>query len=317
MQRILASISLVICLIVGSPGWAPAGDKEEREGGIVGTGIVGTITELGSIYVNGQHIRFSEDLSVASPLGNRPASLLVPGETVIVEAARKGDAWYAGSIKAYLPIIGPVSFVAPRRLAVMGVLIDIPDDATSIADFVGAKVMEGDWIAVSGLWKEDDVAASRIEKITGLSMASVIGTYRSDGAGDRVGAVRIRGVDVRHARPLDVLTVQGTPTPDGLNAETVAVGLFTGPVGEVLVEGYLSQPDIQGAYTVQGSGLLSYVANPTMTIDPGRGLFCGIPQGVTKIERVLDLPEALSPRDDRLREFHDSRTLPCIEGPGP
>jgi hypothetical protein len=317
MQRILASFLLAICLTVGAVGVAMAEDKEEREGGIVGTGIVGTNTELGSVYVNGQHVRFDENQVVASPLGNRPASSLVPGETVIVEAAREGDAWHASSIRAYLPIVGPISSVAPRHLEVMGALVEIPDDAISISSFAGTELAEGDWIAASGLWKGDTVTASRIERIVRLPLASVVGTYRSDGAAKRVGPVRMRGADIQHARLLDVLTVQGTPTPDGLDVESVAIGLFTGPVGEVLFEGYLSQPDIEGAYTVQGSGLLAYVPSPTMTINPSRGLFCGEPQGVTRIERILDLPEALSPRDERLREFHDSRTMPCIEGPGP
>jgi len=315
MQRILVTIFWAICFAGVALGPVAAQDKEEREGGIVGTGIVGTITELGSIYVNGQHIRFDESQIVISPLGDRPASSLVPGDTVVVEASREGGAWQASSIKAYLPIVGPVESVGLQSLEVMGAQVEIPESAASVADFVGGEVGVGDWIAVSGLWKGAAVAASRIEKITALRMASVVGTYRPDGAENRVGAVLIRGLDIRHARPLDVLTVQGRPTPAGLDAETVAIGLFAGPVGEVLVEGYLSRPNIQGAYTVQGSGLLAYVANPSMAIDSSRGLFCGNPEGVTRIKRVLDLPETVSLRDNLLRDFRGSSTTPCADQP--
>lgn len=316
MQRIRPLIVFAILLMAGWPGLLPAQDNDEREGGIVGTGIVGTITELGSIYVNGQHIRFDANLSVTSPLGDRPASSLVPGDTVVVEAAREIDGgWQARSMKAYLPIVGPVAAVAPRRLEIMGALIEIPENAASIADFVGAEVANGDWIAVSGLWRGDVVTASRIEKIAPLPMASVVGTYSSDGASRRVGTVPLLGIDIQHARPLDVLTVQGRPTTVGLEGETVTIGLFTGPVGEVLFEGYLSEPDLEGAYTVQGSGFLAFVANPEMAIDPDRGLFCGSPLGVTTIERVLELPESAGLRHDLLRDFRDNRSIPCTDPP--
>jgi len=312
MQRILAFLCLTLLVTAASP----AEDKEEREGGIVGTGIVGTVTELGSIYVNGQHVTFDDALPVTSPLGGRLASSLVPGETVVVEADRQESAWHARSIKAYLPIVGPVASVAPRHIEVMGAVIEIPDNAGSLAAFVGNAVEAGDWVAVSGLWKGDAVAASRIETIAALPMASVVGTYRADPPAVRVGTVRLRGVALEHARPLDVLTSQGTPTPDGLEVAAVAIGLFSGPVGEVLFEGYLSEPDIEGAYTVQGSGLLAYVGSPGMAVDPSRGLFCGDPQGVTTIERVLDLPEAASAREARLQDLRADPPLPCLDPSG-
>lgn len=194
----------------------------------------------------------------------------------------------------------------------MGVRIEIPEDAVSVASFAGGAVVAGDWIAVSGLWRGDSIVASRIERIPGLPMASAVGTYRSDDTVDRVGAVRLHGVDLQHARPLDVLTVQGAPVADGLQVESVAIGLFSGPVGEVLFEGYLSEPDIEGAYTVQGSGLLSYVASPGMAIDPDRGLFCGDPQGITNIERVVDLPEDAAARGSLLKNFEDDSNLTCF-----
>jgi hypothetical protein len=139
----------------------------------------------------------------------------------------------------------------------MGALVEIPDDAISISSFAGTELAEGDWIAASGLWKGDTVAASRIERIVRLPLASVVGTYRSDGAAKRVGPVRMRGADIQHARLLDVLTVQGTPTPDGLDVESVAIGLFAGPVGDVLFEGYLSRQcrrDAPGGSPPAGDG---------------------------------------------------------------
>jgi len=217
MRRIFASILLVVCLSVGLFGTAAAQDKEEREGGIVGTGIVGTITELGSIYVNGQHIRFDQNLSVVSPLGERPASTLVAGDTIVAEAIRQGDGWNARSLRAYLPIVGPVTKIIESQIEILGALVEVPESVSSIAELAGIGINEGDWVAVSGLWRGDAVVASRIERIDPLPMASVVGTYRSDGGEDRVGAVRMIGVDIQHARPLDVLTVQGAPPQNGID----------------------------------------------------------------------------------------------------
>jgi hypothetical protein len=50
-----------------------------------------------------------------------------------------------------------------------------------------------------------------------------------------------------------------------------------------------------------------------MAIDPSRGLFCGTPAGVTRIERVLDLPEPVSLRDDLLKSFGDRPAIPCVK----
>ncbi len=315
MKRILASILLVVLFSVGAFGAAAAQDKEEREGGIVGTGIVGTITEVGSIYVNGQHIRFDQDQSVASPLGERLASTLVAGETVIAEAIRDGDAWHARSLRAYLPIVGPVTKIVEGQIEILGALVEVSENAASIAELAGGAITEGDWVAVSGLWRGGVVVASRIERVDPLPMASVVGTYRSEAGEGRVGSVRMLDIDIQHARPLDVLTVQGAPTPDGIEVEAVTIGLFTGPVGEVLIEGYLSEPNIEGAYTVQGSGMLAFVANPGMSVDPERGLFCGSARGVTTIERILDLPESVSLRDDLLKAFRDRSAEPCVSRP--
>ncbi|MCP4305609.1 MAG: hypothetical protein GY788_12195 [bacterium] len=319
MPRILAATLFAALLAAGASNVFSSEIQEEREGGIVATGIVGTITELGSIYMNGQHVRFDEGLSVASPLGERPASSLVPGETVVVEALRRGDDWQADVLRAYLPLVGPISRLGERSLTMLGATVVIPEDALSMTAFVGSDLVDGDWVAVSGLWNGDAVVSSRIEKVQPLPLASAVGTYYPDvptdrvGGADRVGAVLMHGVEIEHARPLDVLTVQGAPTDNGIDVETVAIGLFTGPVGEVLFEGYLSQPGIGGAYTVQGSGFLAYVGDPQMVIDPNRGLFCGRAEGVTTIERVLDLPDAVSPRDDILNDFRTGMPPACID----
>lgn len=310
MPRIRATFLIAMLLAGLSPGIVSAEEREETEGGIVGTGIVGTITELGSIYVNGQHILFDPDQTVASPLGDRPAASLVPGETVAVEAVRAADAWQALALRAYLPIVGPVASVEGRRLAALGAAIEIPAGVASVEQFVGEPVAAGDWIAVSGFWRGDTVVASRIEKIPAQPLASAVGTYRPSDEFDSVGAVRLIGVRLEHARPMDLLTVQGAPSTGGIAVEAVAIGLFTGPVGEVLFEGYLSQPNLQGAYTVQGSGFLAYADQP-MTVDGSRALFCGVTGGVGRIERILDLPESTARRDDVLRAFRADAAPPC------
>ena len=105
--RTLLILSISILSVIGS---ARAQD-EEREGGIVGTGIkpaglLGVITGLGSILINGQRVVFDDTLQVQSPLGARTAKSLVPGETVVVEANPFGEGlntWRALRIQHYVP----------------------------------------------------------------------------------------------------------------------------------------------------------------------------------------------------------------------
>lgn len=311
-KRILAI--LTIAGLVTFPVPATENESEgSREGGIVGTGIVGAVTDLGSIYVNGQHIVFPDGLKLASSIGERTADSLVPGETVAAEAVFSDGKWTANSINHYLPITGPVGAADSGKLTIMGSDIAVSGDTDFIGFGSAGKPGTGDWIAVNGLWNGDTVIATRIVKIEPQSEARIVGTYRAgkDGTPGKVGGTGVPGIKLRHVRPGDVLTVKGPPEATSLQPQTVTIGLFAGPVGDILMEGYLSQPDLQGIYTIYGSGVMAYAGSEPMAVPSERGLYCASSADRKPIVQITSLPEGSLDRRELLSGIENNITLLC------
>lgn len=316
MVRLLSCVFAALFVVAGPDPSALAADgeaKDAREGGIVGTGIVGVITGLGSIRLNGQRVVFPDDLIVASDLGDRPAGDLVPGETVAVEAVLADGIWHAEHIRHYLPIVGPVGQTGDGWLTVLGSGVVVNAD-TDMSGFGGsAAPRTGQWIAVNGLWRGENVVATRIEKIDAQPDAIVVGTYRPDGPanGFLVGGTRVFGIDVQHAVPGELLTVRGTVDGRGLRARSVARGLFVGPVGKIIMEGYLSQPGPQGMYTIHGSGIVAFVGDRPMPVSSDRGIYCAAAIAGESIDQLTGLPEQRSIRNTLLDDLGADLASQC------
>ena len=263
----LLRISLL--MVWALTAFTPASAEDEREGGIIGTGIVGTITKLGSIWVNGQHIELSPKLRVADSPALKLATGLQPGHTVAVIAEHSASGWVARYVRQVLPLVGPIEAVSPDHVTIMGTEVRLPKP-------YGFNI--GDWVAVSGLWQDNRVIASRLDAVpAGRRVARISGSFIGNIANGQpsVGQTRILRITPRHARPGDFIVAYGTPVPGGLKAKRLEKNLFAGDVGVMLVEGYLSPPAPDGVYSLLGSGLVSYTDNPGM-IDPTQhGYFCG------------------------------------------
>lgn len=290
MRSAVLPVLGLCAVLVLAPAFSSHGETEgEREGGIIGTGIVGTVTDLGSIWVNGQHIRFDPDLPVTDGIGLATASQIRRGHTVAVVATPDGSDWQARDIRQVLPLVGPVSAVNGASLTVLGNLVHAPGPVTG--------VVPGEWIAVSGLWRENEVVASRLERIMGDSFnAQITGTYLGpDSQGRvRIGNVPILGLLPQHLQPGDVVRATGQPEPGGLRVEKLEKGLFTAPVALVQAEGYFSPPRADGLYTVLGSGLVAYTDQPDMMHQMDRGIACGRQGAMVPSEHPEQMP-ALPP----------------------
>ncbi|AEV39897.1 hypothetical protein PSE_p0315 (plasmid) [Pseudovibrio sp. FO-BEG1] len=263
-------------LIASSFLIAPAAGhaEEEREGGILGTGIVGTITRLGSIIVNEQRITFPADLPVKNELGPLTAAQLVPGDTVAVVADLTGANWEAQSIRRILPIIGPVSEISSdetgRTFEIMGTAVHVP---LSIA----TTVKQGDWVAISGLWQDEDVVATRVEVVPPRQSAVIIGSNLSVGASNvpQIGNTLIAGIIPQHVESGDVIRVTGIPEAGSIRATSLETGIFDGKVGLVQAEGYLSPPTSKGLYTLLGTGMVAFTDQPDMIDETAKVRLCG------------------------------------------
>lgn len=282
MKSVTWACLAILVAFAGASGPVAAADdkpKPDREGGIIGTGIVGTITELGSIIVNGVHVSFSANFQAETPFGTKLASALIPGETVVVEAHETTGGIEATRIATYLPIIGPLRQDPDGTWRIMGTEV-----VTSDATLSGAP---GDWAAVNGLWQGGRLIASRVTFVPPQPHATIIGTYWGGTTdGFTLGETIIEGAAITHARMGDVITVQGQPDAGSLAAERVSIGLFSGPVDTLLIEGFLGAPDASGVYTVHGAGLVAYTDNPGMVPTAPRGLFCIDQTRATPIRRI-------------------------------
>ncbi|WP_371170276.1 DUF5666 domain-containing protein [Aliiroseovarius sp. 2305UL8-7] len=266
------------------------GDDGEREGGILGTGIVGTITELGSIYVNGQHILFDKDMQVAGGVSLEQAADLLPGHTVAVIARPEDSHWKASHIRQITPLTGPVQISSEGGFSVLGTDV-VYSDASGLA------FSDGDWVAVSGLWQGDRVLATRVDPVDSMGPARIEGSVLSIVEGEplRIGQTLIAGFLPQHLSEGDVVRAVGAANDASLDVSELEVGVFDTSPGLIFAEGYLSPPEPSGLYTVLGSSIVSYTDNPDM-IDPTiRYIACGengeLASMIEVTEGLVDLTE--------------------------
>ncbi len=274
VKQIVGTI-LSLCFLSLAPLAAQGVEKpkEGREGGIIGTGIVGIITELGSIIVNGQRVTFEDDAMAQSPVEDRMAASLTPGETVVVVARPMEADWQADSIQLHYPIIGPLT-LDKGALTVLGVDLDL-SDAVDDTQLMAPTLKDGDWVAVSGLWKGDTLMVSKLTAIEPQESGTLSGSYIPSAADAfTIGQAIISGLDLTHVQTGDNVTVTGTPTPNGLNAQTVSIGLFSAPMHKIIAQGYMSEPTEAGLYTILGSGVVSFTDQPQMIETQTAGVFC-------------------------------------------
>lgn len=248
--------------------------EEEREGGILGTGILGTVTRLGSIVVNEQRIVFPPDFSVMNETGPMTASQLVPGDTVAVVARLAGADWDAQSIRRILPVVGPISEITEAE---NGQVLTIMGTTVHVARSISTPVKAGDWVAVSGLWQDEDVVATRVEVTPPRQSAVIVGSRFSVGGSNvpQIGNTLIAGIIPQHVKDGDVIRVVGVPEAGSIRATTLEAGLFDGKVGLVQAEGYLSPPTSTGLYTLLGSGMVAFTDQPDMIDETNKVLLCG------------------------------------------
>lgn len=255
---------------------AAQADDNEREGGLSGTGIVGEITALGSIIVNGQYIALDGDLTVSSALGPKSAKMLVPGDIVAVAVALGETGWTATAITQKHALVGPVSESREGNFTVLGVPVIWSGSATT-----------GTWVAVSGFWTRDGIKATRVQEIDKRDTVSLHGSYRapSNDSEALVGTVALNVAPLQHADEGDVIRVTGVLQGDNFVVTDIHNGLFEHPVALVLAEGFFTSVAPSGHYTVAGSGLSAYTENPQSIMAAERIRVCGF-------EGRLGSPEA-------------------------
>ncbi|MEO1000264.1 MAG: DUF5666 domain-containing protein [Pseudomonadota bacterium] len=284
----------------------------EPEGGIGGTGIVGTLTAFGSLQLNGLRVELDEATAWSDPFGSRPAGAVAIGMSLTVEATEVEGRLLARRVHVTYPLVGPVEAVEQGGavLRVLGIEVRRLDGATG-------GIGPGQIVAVSGLWRGGRVEADRIDPAPPASEAAVSGVFSAGDDGPRVGGVPIDGPAVADLpEPGSFVTVTGRWADGVLTTRRLILGRFTGaagPLERLSIEGYLEPVATDPGYTISGLGhsfdsaaeLGPFAEARTLFEGPYTGTFdaatgAGLPQEFAARRAVLDLPAALQAARKRI-----------------
>lgn len=254
--------TLILALLCALPLVA-----EEKEGGIIGTGVIGQITGLDQIEVSGMQFAFAPDVELK---GVRGVDDLRMGMTVALATGRDGATWRIDTLQHMPLLTGPVT--APGE--VMGVAVTGPVPASGV-------------VQVDGFWTGAGIVASRVAEMS-EGPVEVTGVY--DGRG-RVGLVSVRGAALGQVEGGQTVTVRGRYVDGAVEADTVMAGPFMGAAPQlVLLEGFYQPEPETGALTLQGVAVARAEAERDVPMDQ-LVRRCAL-NGRTDFERSALTPEA-------------------------
>ncbi|MEM8811011.1 MAG: DUF5666 domain-containing protein [Pseudomonadota bacterium] len=279
-------------------------ETKPAQGGIGGTGIVGTVTDFGSVVINGLSVAVDDATAITSALGPLGEADLAIGQSLTVEASGTTDALVARRIHVTHPVIGMVrrARLNPNRLRVAGVRVRLEAG-------VQGDVEDGAFVAVSGLWDGDRVVASRIEPIQSTGISVIAGALSPDrGTGDP--AIGNQRLIVTQGLELPAMgtfaTVLGRPSDDGFQVTEIRPGRFVGaagPLERLSVEGYLDPTGAAPFFEVSGLGHSFDAAASLRPFRNDRTLFEGAYVGTFAVETGIILPENQEARRRLLRDL--------------
>ncbi len=239
------------------------GAKVVNEGGIGGTGIIGTITGFASICVNGVEVHYNSNTPVF--VDGRQATIreLAVGQIVIVRAPEMASEVIAHHISINHAVAGPISHIDHQtsEVHVLGQVVR----ANALQEFSNLKI--GNWTQVSGhRLANGTIVASHIEVIPPASEAIINGYVTNiDTDGYDVYGTRIRhdfkSMPAQIAEGMEI-TVTGNWNGDNLQArhfQTEPTRHAIGQVEHLLIEGYIHA--LQGNAISLGNQTVNFITN--------------------------------------------------------
>ena len=237
------------------------GTKVVNEGGIGGTGIIGTITGFASICVNGVEVHYDSNTPVF--VDGRQATIreLAVGQIVIVRAPEMASEVIAHHISINHAVAGPISHIDHQtgEVHVLGQVVR----ANALQEFSNLKI--GDWTQVSGhRLANGTIVASHIEVIPPASEAIINGYVTNiDTDGYDVYGTRIRhdfkSMPAQIAEGMEI-TVTGNWNGNNLQArhfQTEPTRHAIGRVEHLIIEGYIQA--LQGNAINLGNQTVNFI----------------------------------------------------------
>lgn len=301
MSRLDRRTVILGSVAVALAGCAPAlvtveSENTEPRGGIGGTGIVGTLTDFGSVIVNGLSVQLPADLMVETVFGPMAAERLAIGHNLTIEAEIRGSDLWAKRVALVYPLIGRLDGGATPSVA--GVPLKIEQGAV-------VNTTPEQSVAVSGVWNGSDLVASRITPMKGRGATIAAGTLRETSLGAwSIGAVPVNLPD--GAKPEDgaFATAIGRYADGKLQTETLKLGRFTGAAGPLTalsVEGFLAPTAQAPFHTIDGLGHSLSADSRVERYLGRRVLLSGSYDGLFNVEDGKVLSETLTERREQLQ----------------
>ncbi|MEM1265205.1 MAG: hypothetical protein AAGI50_04230 [Pseudomonadota bacterium] len=262
--------------------------KDPFEGGIGGTGIVGTLYGFGSLLINGLRVELGAGTRYRTPFGAIGREALAPGQVLTVAADRTADGLTAQDVMIDYALVGPLVQSADG-LSVNGVRLIAPQEALGHGT-PGARV------AVSGLWTPDGVRPSRLDPApSGDDL--IAGTF----AGGAVGGVALSGL-TESPRSGRYVAALGRVQNAEFQVRRVHSGRFdrVERLDLLSVEGYLEPSGTAPGFRISGLGHNFARDVRLAAIGPRRALYFGRYTGLFGAERGYLVPDAYAARTEVL-----------------
>ncbi len=281
-------------------------DRRPAEGGIGGTGIVGLVTEFGSLIINGIKVATSRTTSYSDATGRISEDQIRLRDALTVEAETRSGRLIARRVHVNHPLIGQVQTVTRNgaELRVNGVTVMVEQQARGQAQ-PGARVK------VSGLWSGNRVIASAITA-TDLSQDVVSGEATRHGTTTFLNGVMIQPETLRKGIAVgQFATVMGRYAYGRIYADDVTLNRFTGAAGalkRLSVEGYLDPADTAPGFKISGFGHSFAERLQLDRFAASRALFEGPYTGKFEANRGLILPDSYARRRTTLGNRVDDVT---------
>ncbi|MEW8347163.1 MAG: DUF5666 domain-containing protein [Candidatus Thiodiazotropha taylori] len=239
------------------------GTGQKLADGIGGTGIIGTITDFGSIWINNLHIHYDESVRIAVNGRSTKSDVFRLGQVVAVMSDPVNDGYRARYIDVVLEAVGPVSAIDLKnnRIHVLNQTVEIRNDTIVVAaSGEGVKLESfspGVLVEVSGLRRQDGtIVASRVDLVESIEQVQLVGKLSQGSLSGQ--PVRI-GVEMDFDSDADRLLVTGHLQDGVLIADRITRDAILNVVEQatdLLLEGFLYDQVFDGDIVVGGIELV-------------------------------------------------------------
>lgn len=263
------------------------------EGGIGGTGIVGTVYGNRNLSINGLRVALASNTSVRTPFGARAQMDLAPGHVLTVSARKGRDGITSRAITMDFALVGDL-MVRGGNASVNGV----PLIGWRSAMGAGRAAQR---VAVSGTWTPIGVRPSRIDPAP-QSLDVIAGTF--DGSG--IGGVPM---EARASKPSagSYTVAFGRSERDGFDVEQFRTGRFNNlnNLRFLSVDGYLEAVRQAPGFRIAGLGH-SFASNAQLTqVGQRRAIYFGPYTGRFDARIGVLVPDDFRARNSVLRDGLD------------